>query len=122
MRKSKYRACRFHGELNCPWCRKWRKTFNYFKKRNCSELRLYCVDLEHYRTGERFYKIGLTSGTVEERFDEDMERFKLIVIAEQVLPMYEAVTNETRLLHKFHKEGRLYRPKARISGFTECFR
>jgi len=119
---SKYRQCSFHRESNCPWCAKWRKTFRYFKKRGCSELRLYCVELRHYRTGERFYKIGLTSGTIEKRFDKDMERFKLEIIAQQVMPLYEAVTEETNKLFKFHKEGRLYRPKAKISGHTECFR
>jgi hypothetical protein len=119
---SKYKACKFHQEYKCPWCRKWRKTFNYFRKRNCSELRLYCVELTHYRTGECFYKVGLTSGTVAKRFDEDQERFSLIELNEKLLPIYEAVTKETNLLFKLHNEGRLYRPKARISGYSECFR
>jgi len=119
---SKYRQCSFHNEANCPWCAKWRKTFRYFKKRGSSKLRLYCVDLRHYRTGERFYKVGLTTGTVEKRFDEDQERFELKIVKEQEMPLYEAVSKETELLYGFYKEGRLYRPKARISGYTECFR
>lgn len=85
-------------------------------------MRLYCVKLTHYRTGETFYKIGLTADTVERRFDQELERFSMEIVHEHTFPLYEAVTKETELLYKFHCQGRSYVPKAKISGYSECFR
>lgn len=87
------------------------------------ELTLYCVELKHYHTGEQFYKIGLTTKSVEDRFSEDIERFEIVKVhGERKLKLYDAVTKETQLLFKFHREGRAYRPQASLSGYTECFR
>ncbi len=42
---------------------------------------------------------------------------------EEVLPLYEAVTQETNLLYYYQVlEGRRYKPKARLSGWTECIK
>ena len=78
--------------------------------------------MEHYRTREKFYKVGLTTGTVEQRFNLDMERFKVKTINQEIHSVYEAVTIETETLYRMYKEKRTYRPKARFSGWTECFR
>jgi hypothetical protein len=116
--------CSFHRRpiKTCSWCKKWKKTYKYFRDLGKKDLTFYCVHLEHYRTGEKFSKVGLTSSSVEERFDVDMERFKISKYYEQVLPLYEAVTQETSVLYDLEVAGRLYCPKAKISGYTECFR
>ena len=116
--------CKFHileDRKGCKFCSKWRQTFRQFKRTKCSSLKLYCVKLTHYRTGEQFYKIGLTSQTIERRFNETMERFYLEVEWEVTLSLYDAVCQETNLLYHYQViKGRKYIPKAKIVGYTEC--
>jgi hypothetical protein len=114
--------CKHHGEFDCGWCAKWRDTYSYFKKRKCKKLTIYCVRLTHYRTGEQFYKVGLTSTTVQSRFERDEERFKIEILKTKELPLYEAVALETKTLYDKFKAGLKYYPKARISGHTECYK
>ena len=118
--------CKFHVQenyKNCKFCRKWRQTYRYFKKKRRSNLNLYCVKLLHYRTHEWFWKLGLTSQTLEKRFDETMERFHVTVEWEVSLPMKQAVTKETNLLYYYQVlQGRKYIPKARLKGYTECIK
>jgi hypothetical protein len=118
--------CGFHPKLEqqeCSYCTKWRKTFKYFKERNCSHLTLYCAELTHYRTKEKFYKIGLTSKTTDQRFDETRERFDVKIQWEVKTGLYSAVTKETTLLYSTQvDQGRRYKPKAQFSGQTECFK
>lgn len=118
------RNCKFHSNYEagkCKWCKRWRKTYNYFKARGCKKLTFYWIIMEHYRTGETFQKVGLTSQTVEQRFDHDLERFKMTVKHTREFPLYAAVTYENHTLHQLEKDGRLYNPKARIGGWSECF-
>ena len=110
----------------CRWCKSWYQTYNYFKaeilKNNLEHvLTLYCVKMTHYRTGEKFYKIGLTSKSVDERFDDLRERFIVDVEWNCVYPLYHAVTHEKELLYKYQvTEGRKYIPKAKFNGQSEC--
>ena len=117
--------CSFHPEFKkqeCHYCTKWRKTFKYFKERNCSHLTLYCAELTHYRTKEKFYKIGLTSKTTDQRFDETRERFVVKIQWEVKTDLYRAVCRETTLLYSTQiKQGRKYNPQALFGGKTECF-
>ena len=108
---------------DCKYCKKWRDTFKYFKERNCSHLTVYCAEFKHYRTGETFYKIGLTSKTTEERFDELRERFDVKIRWEVKANLYEAVSKEVNLLYDVQvKQGRAYELKAKkFSGYTELF-
>jgi hypothetical protein len=118
--------CFRHPQENvqdCKHCTKWRETFKYFKKRNCSHLTIYCAQFKHYKTEEMFYKIGLTSKTTDQRFDELRERFDIKIKWEVKANLYEAVSKEIELLYDVQvKQGRLYVPKAKkFSGSTECF-
>lgn len=116
--------CKFHKDQpkgHCKWCKRWHKTFKYFKKKGCENLTYYWVVMEHYSTGESFSKIGLTSKTVEQRFKDDSERFKIDIMKTKVIPLYAAVTIENHALHAIEREGRKYNPKSRISGWSECF-
>jgi len=107
---------------DCKYCKKWRDTFNYFKERKCSKLTIYCAEFTHYRTGEKFYKIGLTSKSTEERFDELRERFDINIRWEVKADLYEAVSKETELLYDVQiRQGRYYEPQAKFSGMSECF-
>lgn len=108
---------------DCKHCKKWRDTFNYFKKLKCSKLTIYCAEFKHYRTGEKFYKIGLTSKSTEERFEELRERFLINIRWEVKADLYDAVSKETELLYDVQiRQGRKYVPKCkRFEGFTECF-
>lgn len=117
-------SCKFHSDQeqkNCKWCRRWHKTYKYFKDRGCRKLYYYWITLEHYRTGEAFQKIGLTSKSIEKRFERDLERFRIIPQLVTEYPLYTAVTVENHILHQLHLTDRLYNPKARISGWSECF-
>lgn len=124
--KNKPVKCKFHTleEKNkCKFCAKWRQTYSRFKKLGRSNIRLYCIKLVHYRTHEWFWKIGITSQTIEDRFDETMERFYLQTEWEVILPLYDAVTEETSMLYDIQiVQNRKYAPIAKFSGHTECFR
>jgi hypothetical protein len=117
--------CKFHINENkqeCKYCHSWRHAFRSFKKRNTSHLTLYCVQFTHYRTEEWFYKIGVTSQSVDERFDKDRERFDIKVIWEVRTEMYEALSKESQMLYDLQVlQGRKYNPVALFSGSSECF-
>ncbi len=117
--------CHFHpteDRQDCKYCKKWRDTFKYFKERNCSHLTVYCAEFTHYRTQEKFYKIGLTSKSTDERFDELRERFDIKIHWEVRTDLYNAVTKEVNLLYSTQiKQRRKYEPKAKFSGQSECF-
>lgn len=116
--------CKYHSDQsrsNCHWCRRWHKTYRYFRDLKAKELNYYWIIMKHYKTGESFQKIGLTMKEVEERFKEDSERFSIQTMLVRKLPLYAAVTIENHVLHQLHLQKRNYNPKARLSGWTECF-
>lgn len=93
----------------------------YFSRLKVTVLTLYWVKMTHYRTKEAFYKVGVTSGTLDKRFDEDLERFDIEVIKTKVLPMHKAVKAEATILKRMEDTGRTYKPKVHFNGSTECF-
>ncbi len=85
-------------------------------------MAVYCAEFTHYRTDEKFYKIGLTSRSTDQRFDELRERFDIKIKWEVKADLYAAVSKETELLYDTQiKQRRLYKPKAKFSGQSECF-
>lgn len=117
--------CKHHIKENaqeCKYCHSWRQQFRNFKKKKVSHLTLYCVQVTHYRTEEWFYKIGVTSQTLDERFDKTRERFRIDPVWEVRAPLYDALVKESQMLYDLQVlQGRRYEPRAFFSGRTECF-
>ncbi len=117
--------CSFHileNKQECKYCHSWRQQFSNFKQKKVSQLTLYCVQLTHYRTEEEFYKLGVTSQTLDERFDKTRERFRVDPIWEVTAPLYEALAKESQMLYDVQVlQDRKYTPKAIFSGYSECF-
>lgn len=110
-------------------------------------MRLYLVQLTHPTTEEAFYKVGVTSQSVKERFafgrqtvnDSDLpfkEKIERMMGGEKYIrdnPYREMVLHQVeynfggdaliaeRDLLSVLRLGKRYRPKEWFSGFTECF-
>ena len=107
----------------CRTCdRKQRKSYRYFQRRKLLTLRFYCVKFTHKTTNEMFYKYGITSKTVPQRFRAELINYDIEILGEKIIPMYEAVKLEAKHLHDKCVQGRMYVPAEKISGWSECFR
>lgn len=78
---------------------------------------LYSVKIRDKITNERFYKKGINSRTIEERFGEDLE---LDVIEILKSNFYDCYIKEEEI-HKKNRSKSLV-PQRKISGYTECYR
>lgn len=67
---------------------------------------------------EEFYKIGITTQTIKQRFHWGYDAYHLDVISEHHMSIYEAWTKEQHIV-RFFKEHR-YIPMIKIGGYTEC--
>lgn len=73
-----------------------------------------------YNSNEEFYKIGITTYTVKERFEGDSKLpYQHEVIGELKTNLYKAIHLEEKL-HDMHS-SHLYKPKIVFGGYTECF-
>lgn len=70
-------------------------------------------------TDERFYKIGLTTGSVSRRLSGKMP-YKYEIIEEIKTNLYSGVYIE-KGIKEFLREYK-YRPKVKFGGYTECFK
>lgn len=73
-----------------------------------------------YNHKEEFYKIGITTYTVKERFESDSKLpYQYEIIKELKTNLYNAIYLEQQL-QDLHKDY-LYAPKIEFGGYTECF-
>lgn len=109
----------------CPTCSKEKRLGGYTEelfrvKPQIKELPgiLYFIKFES--ASETFYKIGITSRTVEERFNKkgDVAHYSIEVVKTRVVTLYEAYQLEQQILHDF--QHLKYTPQKWFSGWTEC--
>ena len=107
----------------CPACKKNpdhfnRTTFVDRCKNKTNDPILYVIKC--YNDLESFYKIGITSNSVKQRFvGKDAMPYKYDIIHE-VSSTPENVYNIEKILHKLYKPFR-YFPLISFQGQTECF-
>jgi hypothetical protein len=70
-------------------------------------------------TQEKFLKVGITVREVRKRKTNITNKYKVSVLKELQLPLYNAFLTEQQFLkdYKIYK----YRPKIKFGGHTECF-
>lgn len=74
-----------------------------------------------YNDDEEFYKIGITSRTIEKRFNGNSSlpyRYKIIQSIEH---KYDIIYDLETILHKYYREYK-YTPKIYFKGSNECFK
>ena len=112
-------TCDGHG---CPKCGRdnafghYSEEFfsnNPHKKDNYGKL--YLVQIED--GGEIFYKIGITTKSLSERFNN--LPYQYIIIFEKSATLYTAFRSEQQLLNEL--SSLRYIPSKKFSGWTECF-
>ena len=81
-----------------------------------SKSKIYILNL--FNGDEDFYKIGITSKSINERF-KDLSDYSCKVLFEKEFSGYDARKIEINL-HKLHKKYK-YTPNIKFFGSTECF-
>jgi hypothetical protein len=80
---------------------------------------IYCLKFTDVETEETFWKVGVTSKTVEERFYAIRNLFEIETIKMRELPNLECAILEKQI-HQEHAHLK-HRPARHFSGYTECF-
>jgi hypothetical protein len=109
----------------CPMCSREKRLGGYTEElfRIKPEIRelpglIYFIKFES--DSETFYKVGITSRSVEERFKKkgDIAHYTIEVIKTKSMTLYEAYQLEQQLLTNFSHFK--YMPQKWFSGWTEC--
>lgn len=94
-----------------------KKNKKEWEQKSCIVYTIKCWDDD-----EVFYKIGITTKTVKERFRKEKEMpYKYEVLAEIKTNLYEAVAIEFVKHKELKQKGKQYLPKKHFGGITECF-
>jgi hypothetical protein len=109
----------------CPMCSREKRLGGYTEelfriKPEIKELPGLIYFIKFESDCETFYKIGITSRSVEERFKKkgDIAHYTIEVIATKAMTLYEAYQLEQQLLtDNSHLK---YMPQKWFSGWTEC--
>lgn len=111
--------------IGCPTCSREKRLGGYTEElfRVKPEIKdlpgvLYFIKFES--DSESFYKIGITSRSVEERFSKkgDIAHYTIEVVSTKSMTLYEAYQLEQQLLTEFSPYK--YMPQKWFSGWTEC--
>lgn len=124
--------CNIHGEFwqqpnnhitqhqGCPLCTKsrgWSKS-QWLKFTENKQCRFYII--ECYDNNERFIKCGISSNSVEKRFQSKKEMpYNYKIITNLECSGEECWNKEQDYLKKYKKDN--YIPKLNFKGFKECF-
>ena len=133
--KTVYKADRWKVEIFCPTCQCYfrqvasdhkqghgctncrRNAFSPTEYGNAHhEATLYVIHM--WGMDENFYKIGITSKSISERF-RYLKNYQYEVLYEGSFSGYDARMLEIKL-HSSHKKYR-YNPYEKFYGYTECF-
>lgn len=112
-----------YGCTNCDtnsfWNLENREQFKKeWKEKPCLVYTIKCWD-----ENEIFFKIGITTKTVKERFRKEKDLpYEFEVLEEIQTNLYDAIAIEFLKHKKLKKEGKQYFPKKTFAGITECFK
>lgn len=121
--------CNVHGEFKqtpnrhlagdgCPICKNSNSGWN---KHNFTNKSLFatCYIIHCYNTIESFYKIGITTKSVKERFKKNNMPYNYKIISEYK-GSSSNVWEKEKALHRINKNNK-YIPKIKFGGMQECF-
>lgn len=106
----------------CPKCKALKNDFSIKKFKDNRQLfkaaKLYIIRC--YNDNEEFYKIGITSKTIEERFSKYRFPYNMEVIHLYETNVFDAFKLERQLLNSYYDYK--YVPLINFCGKTECFK
>ena len=127
--------CPIHGEFTqtasnhlagsgCPYCAReeqgWTKSkFKDKCIKNNNGLGILYI-LECFNEQEKFFKIGITSRSIKQRYSSKVQMPYAYSIVKEIVGDPEYIYDLETKLHKEHKDFR-YTPKLFFKGNTECF-
>lgn len=109
----------------CPNCRfekqGWSKTvFNQFCQVNNDGLGILYI-IRCFNETEEFYKVGITSKTVEERFNSFSKMPYNYEVVQKISDTPDIIYELEHILHRLYKTFK-YRPLTNFKGDSECFK
>lgn len=109
----------------CPSCRLekqgWSKTsFNQFCQVNNNGLGILYI-IKCFNENETFYKIGITSKSIEERFDCISKMPYTYEVVQKILDIPNTIYELEHILHRLYKPFK-YTPLTNFGGNSECFK
>lgn len=106
----------------CPKCARLNSSFskNGFIK-YCKDGQAILYIIICYNKNEEFYKIGITSKSVNKRYESDRQMPYNYDIISEYTSDAEIIYDLEKELHKKFKNFK-YKPKIEFGGYTECFK
>ena len=126
--------CPVHGEFQqlagnhllgngCPECAKEKLGFwnpEFIKKHHAGKLNNPCTFyiIECYSSNEQFIKVGITSRTIEERYQNNLTIYNYKTLYEYRSTLLDCSELEQKLLKEF--KDYQYEPEYKFAGSSEC--
>jgi len=106
----------------------WKNVTNLVKEQDCRPALLYFIKIRSHLDDKEYYKIGITTLGVKERYEKSTQ----VEVLESVFTFKTELWKAAYLEYHFLREFRLYdglasslaqfRPEVRFSGYTEVVR
>ena len=130
--KSKIKIiCKIHGEFEQTYtkhqqgqgCSKCTRVFGFKRSQfiNACDTTGILYILRCFNENEEFYKIGITSKTIEVRFPSSSYMPYKYEITQEIRDIPENIYNLEHILHRLYRQYK-YKPLISFSGETECFK